>query len=60
MGGVGSLVLTQRDLELHELEALAGRLASAPELWREHVKHERESRFYVQLHRDPTRTSTSG
>jgi hypothetical protein len=53
MGGVGSLVQTQRELELRELEALAGEIASRPELWRAQVRHERESRFYVQLHRDP-------
>jgi hypothetical protein len=53
MVGVGSLVETQRDLEQLELEALAGRIASRPELWRASVRHERESRFYVQLHRDP-------
>jgi hypothetical protein len=53
MGGVGALVETQRDLEQLELEALAGRIASRPELWRARVRHERESRFYVQLHRDP-------
>ncbi|HEV7641274.1 MAG TPA: cysteine dioxygenase family protein [Gaiellaceae bacterium] len=53
MGGVGSLVQTGRDLELRELEALAGAVASQPELWRDQVRHERESRFYVQLYRDP-------
>jgi hypothetical protein len=53
MGGVGSLVQTQRDLELRELEALAEQVALQPELWRAQVRHERESRFYVQLHRDP-------
>jgi hypothetical protein len=53
MGGVGSLVTTQRDLELRELESLAGQVAATPELWRAQVRHERESRFYIQLYRDP-------
>jgi predicted metal-dependent enzyme (double-stranded beta helix superfamily) len=53
MGGVGSLVTTQRDLELPELETLAGRIAAQPALWSERVRHAPNRRFYVQLHRDP-------
>jgi hypothetical protein len=53
MGGVGSLVTTQRDLDPHELEQLAGRVAARPGLWRARVRHEPDCRFYVQLHRDP-------
>jgi hypothetical protein len=54
MGGVASLIpATGRDLELDELEALAETLAVTPELWAEHVRHERDRRIYTQLHRDP-------
>src|SRR5215475_12904936 len=54
MGGVGSLLPpTGGDLALPELERLVEDLAGAPQLWRHHVRHERDRRFYVQLHRDP-------
>ncbi len=53
MGGVSSLVTTQRDLELRELETLAGEVAARSDLWRAGVRHEPNRRFYVQLHRDP-------
>jgi hypothetical protein len=42
-----------RDLEVSELEDLVERVASRPEVWRSHVRHERDRRCYVQLHRDP-------
>jgi Cysteine dioxygenase type I len=42
-----------RDLTIPELEGLAEHLAGHPELWREHVRHERDERVYLQLHRDP-------
>ena len=28
-------------------------IAAAPALWQEHVRHERDRRFYVELHREP-------
>jgi hypothetical protein len=42
-----------RDLEVGELEMLAERVAGRPDLWQEHVHHERDRRFYLQLHREP-------
>ena len=42
-----------RDLEPHELELVAAQIAEHHDLWQSHVRHERDSRFYVQLHRDP-------
>jgi Cysteine dioxygenase type I len=55
MGGVRSLLPpTGGDLALSELERLVEEIAEAPELWRHHVRHERDHRFYVQLHRDPS------
>lgn len=53
MGGVGTLLPGGRDLELAELEVLVDRIAAEPGLWQSHVRHERDQRFYVQLHRDP-------
>jgi hypothetical protein len=54
MGGVTPLIPgTGRDLSISELEQVVERLAAAPALWRRHVRHERDRRFYVQLHRDP-------
>lgn len=41
-----------RDLEPHELRALAEELAGRPELWRGVVRHDTEERYYVRLHRD--------
>ncbi|MGZ4431794.1 MAG: cysteine dioxygenase [Gaiellales bacterium] len=41
-----------RDLEPPELAVLAGELAARPELWRPLVRHDRDQRVYVQLHRD--------
>jgi Cysteine dioxygenase type I len=42
-----------RELEVVELELLAEQVAGAPELWRDQVRHERDRRFYRQLHREP-------
>jgi Cysteine dioxygenase type I len=42
-----------RDLDVAELEELVDQVASEPELWRPHVRHQREQRFYLQLHREP-------
>ena len=53
MGGVGSLVTTQRNLDLHKLEALAERIGAQRHLWRASARHEPERRVYTQLHRDP-------
>lgn len=54
MGGVTSLVRSAgRDLSISELEQLVEELAAQPALWRDHVRHERERRFYAQLHREP-------
>jgi Cysteine dioxygenase type I len=41
------------DLDVAELEQLVDQVASEPELWRPHVRHQREQRFYLQLHREP-------
>ena len=54
MGSLGSLLPESgRDLDVGELELLVDRLAGRPELWRHRVRHARDQRFYVQLHRDP-------
>ncbi len=54
MGSLTPLLpATGRDLEPAELEQLVERIQCAPGLWRHHVRHERDRRFYVQLHRDP-------
>ena len=54
MGGLGSLIpASGRDLDVPELEQLVAELATRPELWRPHVRHARDERFYIQLHRDP-------
>jgi hypothetical protein len=54
MGGVTSHIPAgDRDLTVPELEGLVEELAGRPALWRDHVRHERDRRFYVQLHRDP-------
>ena len=44
--------ITDRDLEAHELEALAGSLAGRPELWRDLETHTADERHYVRLSRD--------
>ena len=41
-----------RDLEPHELRALAEELSARPDLWRGLVRHDAEERVYVRLHRD--------
>jgi predicted metal-dependent enzyme (double-stranded beta helix superfamily) len=41
-----------RDLDLAELEMLAHEITAQPELWQEHVRHEPDRRFYVELHRE--------
>jgi cysteine dioxygenase type I len=43
----------RRDLDAGELESLVERVVTQPGLWRPHVRHERDRRWYVQLHRDP-------
>jgi Cysteine dioxygenase type I len=54
MGGVARLIPEPgRDLELTELEALVEAITASPEMWRHHVRHERDRRIYTQLHRDP-------
>lgn len=53
MGGLEALVQGDRDLEIAELERLVDEIAAQPDLWRPHVRHERDRRFYAQLHRDP-------
>jgi hypothetical protein len=53
VGGLEELLPGGRDLEVDELERLVDDLAGRSQLWRPHVRHERDRRFYVQLHRDP-------
>jgi hypothetical protein len=54
MGGVTPLIPgAGRDLSISELEQVVEELAAAPAVWRRHVRHERDRRFYTQLHRDP-------
>jgi predicted metal-dependent enzyme (double-stranded beta helix superfamily) len=54
LGGLTSLIpAVAHDLAPRELEGLVRELAGRPELWRPHVRHERDRRHYVQLHRDP-------
>ena len=53
MGGIAQRITAGRDLDVSELEQLVVDLAEQPELWRSYVRHERDRRFYVQLHRDP-------
>ena len=51
---MGGLTLDlRRDLAIDELEELVAQIAAQSELWRSLVRHERDRRFYVQLHRDP-------
>jgi hypothetical protein len=42
-----------RDLDVAELESLVESVVAQPDLWRPLVRHERDRRWYVQLHRDP-------
>jgi len=53
MGGVASLLPGGRDLDVDELERLVDEIAARPQLWRPHVRHETDRRWYLQLHRDP-------
>jgi hypothetical protein len=54
MGGLGPLIpAADRDLSVAELEQLVEDLAGQPALWRPRVRHERDQRLYLQLHRDP-------
>jgi len=54
MRGVTPLIpAAGRNLTVSELEELVETVTAAPALWRRHVRHERDRRFYVQLHRDP-------
>ena len=41
------------DLDRRACLDLAGRLRQDPELWRPHVRHDPDARFYHQLYRDP-------
>ena len=41
------------DLGREEMARFAADLASEESLWRQHVSHAREARFYRQLYRDP-------
>ena len=41
-----------RDLDQNELAAIGGELAANPQLWQPLVRHDPDSRFYVQLRRD--------
>lgn len=42
-----------RDLERHELHALASAIAADEASWKPHVRHDTAQRHFVQLHRDP-------
>lgn len=53
MGGVDRLFPGGRDLDVAELEVLVEEVARHPETWRSLVRHARDQRIYVQLHRDP-------
>jgi hypothetical protein len=54
MGSLTSLIPEAgRDLALPELEHLVDALALRPDLWGPHVRHARDERIYLQLHRDP-------
>lgn len=53
MGGIASMLPGGRDLDLAELEQLVDAVAEQTQLWRPHVRHERDRRFHLQLHRDP-------
>jgi len=49
---IGCLAPPGRDLTVVELEMLAEQIASAPALWQQQVRHERDRRFYIGLHRE--------
>ena len=49
---IGCVAPPGRDLTVDELELLAEEIVAAPALWREQVRHERDRRFYVELHRE--------
>lgn len=53
MRGLDAFLGMERDLEPRELELVAAQIAEQRDLWQPHVRHERDSRFYLQLHRDP-------
>lgn len=42
-----------RELDVPELEALVDTVAATPSIWRDLVRHDRDQRHYVQLHRSP-------
>jgi len=42
-----------RDLTREELANLAEAVGTAPELWREHVHHDPQQRYWYHLYRDP-------
>jgi hypothetical protein len=44
--------LPDRDLDQHELRALASHLATRPELWEHHLAFDDDERVYASLHRD--------
>src|SRR5262249_24953706 len=50
---IASRVPGGRNLERRQLVDLATAIGSAPELWREQVRHDPGERVYVQLYRDP-------
>ena len=51
--GAGTPLHSSRDLTRRELCELASDLGARPDLWRDHVRHDVDERYYVQLHRDP-------
>jgi hypothetical protein len=54
LGGLSAILPpTRAALDLGELERLVDDLAARPHLWREHVRHAPEQRFYTQLYREP-------
>lgn len=50
---IGCVAPPGRDLNVDELELLAEQIGASPALWQEQVRHERDRRFYVELHREP-------
>lgn len=50
---MNSILRTGRDLTLDQLQLVVAELAGRPETWRRHVRHTRDRRHYIQLHRDP-------
>jgi cysteine dioxygenase type I len=49
---VGERIPADRDLDQAELLLLATAIGTAPELWRDQVRHDRGERIYVELYRD--------